>query len=40
MTPSLRSEILAALKIAGAEIITLWGGSLPPEIATLWRDAA
>jgi DNA-binding IclR family transcriptional regulator len=40
MTPSLRSEILAALKIAGAEIITLWGGALPPEIATLWRDAA
>ncbi len=40
VTPALRSDILGALKLAGAEIITLWGGTLPPEIATLWRDAA
>jgi DNA-binding IclR family transcriptional regulator len=40
VTPALRSDILGALKVAGAEIITLWGGTLPPEIATLWRDAA
>jgi DNA-binding IclR family transcriptional regulator len=40
VTPSLRSVILEALKNAGTEITTLWGGTLPPEIATLWRDAA
>lgn len=40
VTPALRSDILGALTAAGTEIITLWGGTLPPEIATLWRTAA
>jgi DNA-binding IclR family transcriptional regulator len=40
VTPGLRSDILDSLKVAGAEIITLWGGTLPPEIAMLWHKAA
>ena len=29
-----------ALTEAGSEITTLWGGTLPADIATLWRLAA
>lgn len=40
MTDALRLEIRLALIRAAADIIASWGGSLPPAIATLWRNAA
>ena len=40
VTDRSRAQIRAALARAGNEITTLWGGSLPPAIATLWRTAA
>lgn len=40
MTDPSRAHIRTALARAGNEITTLWGGSLPPAIATLWRAAA
>lgn len=40
VTPAQAALIRRALVRAGSEITTLWGGSLPPGIATLWRDAA
>ena len=40
MTPALRALILARVTLAGSEITTLWGGILPPELATHWRDVA
>lgn len=40
MTDSQRRLIRHALTTAGAEITTLWGGTLPADIATLWRLAA
>ncbi|OYU38803.1 MAG: IclR family transcriptional regulator [Pseudorhodobacter sp. PARRP1] len=35
-----RRKIRHALLQAGTEITTLWGGTLPADIATLWRLAA
>jgi DNA-binding IclR family transcriptional regulator len=40
LTPDLVAQIPAGLARAGAAITDLWGGTLPPEIATLWRSAA
>lgn len=40
MDDALRIRIRTALASAGSEITSLWGGSLPPAIATLWRAAA
>ncbi|EKD61219.1 MAG: hypothetical protein ACD_54C00342G0005, partial [uncultured bacterium] len=35
-----RRLIRYALMQAGTEITAIWGGSLPSDIATLWRLAA
>lgn len=40
MTDSQRRLIRFALMQAGTEITTLWGGTLPADIVTLWRLAA
>ncbi len=40
MTEDQRRLIRFALTQAGTEITTLWGGTLPADIATLWRLAA
>jgi hypothetical protein len=40
MTEAQRRLIRFALIKAGTEITTIWGGSLPADIATLWRLAA
>ena len=40
MTEDQRRLIRFALTEAGSEITTLWGGSLPADIATLWQLAA
>ncbi len=40
MTEPQRRLIRFALTQAGTEITTLWGGTLPADIATLWRLAA
>jgi DNA-binding IclR family transcriptional regulator len=40
MTEDQRHLIRFALTEAGSEITTLWGGSLPADIATLWQLAA
>ncbi len=40
MTEAQRRLIRFALTQAGTEITTLWGGTLPSDIATLWRLAA
>ena len=40
MTDAQRQLIRAALRQAATEITTLWGGTLPAEIAALWRNAA
>ena len=40
MTESQRRLIRHALIEAGTEITTIWGGSLPADIATIWRLAA
>lgn len=40
MTEDQRRLIRFALTGAGSEITTLWGGTLPADIATLWRLAA
>ena len=40
MTPQAQALITPALIRAGATITTIWGGTLPPEIAEMWRDAA
>lgn len=40
MTEDQRRLIRFALIAAGQEITTLWGGTLPADIATLWRLAA
>ena len=40
MTEPQRRLIRYALIQAGTEITTIWGGSLPTDIATLWRLAA
>ena len=40
MSEAQRRLIRYALTQAGIEITTIWGGSLPPDIATLWRLAA
>ena len=40
MTPSLRALILAEVTKAATNITALWGGSLPPDLATRWRDVA
>ncbi|MFZ1467977.1 MAG: IclR family transcriptional regulator, partial [Paracoccaceae bacterium] len=40
MTPHLRDAILAAVTEAATRITTVWGGTLPPDLATLWRAAA
>jgi DNA-binding IclR family transcriptional regulator len=40
MTESQRQLIRQALQQAATEITNVWGGTLPAEIAALWRDAA
>jgi DNA-binding IclR family transcriptional regulator len=40
MNESQRANIRQTLIRSAAEITRLWGGSLPPAIATLWRNAA
>jgi DNA-binding IclR family transcriptional regulator len=40
MTPALHDTITAELTRAGAEITSLWGGTLPPALAPLWQAAA
>jgi DNA-binding IclR family transcriptional regulator len=40
VTDAQRSIIRTALITAGRDITTLWGGALPPDIATLWHLAA
>jgi DNA-binding IclR family transcriptional regulator len=40
MTESQRQLIRQALQQAATEITTVWGGTLPAEIAAMWRDAA
>lgn len=40
MTPAQRDLIRAEITRAGAEITVIWGGTVPPAIATLWRDRA
>lgn len=40
MTASLRDLILTELTRGAAEIIALWGGTLPADLATLWRRLA
>jgi DNA-binding IclR family transcriptional regulator len=40
MTEAQRRLIRFALIKAGTEITSIWGGSLPADIATLWRLAA
>jgi DNA-binding IclR family transcriptional regulator len=40
MTESQRQLIRQALQQAATEITTVWGGTLPVEIAAMWRDAA
>jgi DNA-binding IclR family transcriptional regulator len=40
MTPDLRSLILAQVTQAATQITTLWGGTLPPDLATRWRQVA
>lgn len=39
LTPDLHATITRELARAGAEITALWGGILPPALATLWRIA-
>ena len=40
MTHRLHACIVAELTRAGAEINALWGGEVPPALATLWQSAA
>ena len=40
MTPDLHARIVAELMRAGSKINALWGGQVPPALATLWRSAA
>lgn len=40
MDDALRALIRAEVMRAGVDITRIWGGSLPPELATLWRAAA
>jgi len=40
MSEDQRRLIRFALASAGSEITSLWGGTLPADIATLWRLAA
>lgn len=40
MTPALRSLIRAELTTSAAQIVGLWGGTLPNDLATLWQSAA
>lgn len=40
MNAAQRQLIRQTLVQAGIEITAIWGGSLPTEIATLWREAA
>ena len=40
MTPALRTLILTEVTKAAAQITTLWGGALPSDLATRWRQAA
>lgn len=40
MKEACRTRIKPALVRAGAEITTIWGGTLPPEIARIWRQVA
>lgn len=40
MTTALRARILPALRTAATEVIGLWGGSVPPAVATLWAAIA
>jgi DNA-binding IclR family transcriptional regulator len=40
MTAEQRRLTLAALARAAAQITQAWGGCLPPDLETLWRDAA
>jgi DNA-binding IclR family transcriptional regulator len=40
MTDAQRDLIRAELARSGSEITTIWGGTLPPAIATLWRRVA
>lgn len=39
VTPALAALIRTELTRAGAEITALWGGSLPPELVTLWQQS-
>ena len=40
MTPDLHARIVTELTRAGAAINALWGGQVPPALATLWHQAA
>lgn len=40
MSDTQRHMICRALMDAGSAITSLWGGSLPPALGTLWRNAA
>jgi DNA-binding IclR family transcriptional regulator len=40
VTPALRDLILRDLTAAASEIVALWGGAVPPELASLWKNAA
>lgn len=39
MTPDLRKRILSETTKAATEIVDLWGGMVPPEVARAWQTA-
>jgi DNA-binding IclR family transcriptional regulator len=40
MTADLRRRIIRETTVAAAEIVDLWGGLVPPEVARAWQTAA